>query len=149
MKIAIASDHGGYELKQTVVSYLKEKGFDYTDFGTNSEASVDYPEYGRKVGQEVAAGNFDRGIVICGTGIGIGIAANKVPGIRCALCHDVFSAKATRNHNDSNMLSMGGRVIGPGLALEIVETWLNANFDGGRHQRRIDAICDIEKEYQK
>lgn len=149
MKIAIASDHGGYELKQTVVAYLKEKGYDYTDFGTNSEASVDYPEYGRKVGQEVAAGNFDRGIVICGTGIGIGIAANKVAGIRCALCHDVFSAKATRNHNDSNMLSMGGRVIGSGLALEIVETWLHADFEGGRHQRRIDAICDIEKEYQK
>jgi len=149
MKIAIASDHGGFELKQTVVAYLQEKGFDYTDFGTHSEESVDYPTYGRKVGEEVAAGRFDRGIVICGTGIGIGISANKVPGIRCALCHDCFSAKATRNHNDSNMLSMGGRVIGPGLALEIVEIWLGADFSGGRHQRRIDAICEMEKEYQK
>lgn len=148
MKIAIASDHGGFELKQTVVAYLSDKGYDYTDFGTHNEESVDYPSYGRKVGEEVTSGRYDRGIVICGTGIGIGIAANKVPGIRCALCHDIFSARATRNHNDSNMLSMGGRVIGPGLALEIVETWLGAEFEGGRHQRRVDAIGEIEKEYQ-
>ncbi len=148
MKIAIASDHGGFELKQTVVAYLADKGYDYTDFGTHNEESVDYPSYGRKVGEEVTSGRYDRGIVICGTGIGIGIAANKVPGIRCALCHDIFSARATRNHNDSNMLSMGGRVIGPGLALEIVETWLGAEFEGGRHQRRVDAIGEIEKEYQ-
>jgi ribose 5-phosphate isomerase B len=146
MKIAIASDHGGFELKQTVVAYLADKGYDYTDFGTHNEESVDYPSYGRKVGEEVASGRYDRGIVICGTGIGIGIAANKVTGIRCALCHDIFSARATRNHNDSNMLSMGGRVIGPGLALEIVETWLGAEFEGGRHQRRVDAISEIEKE---
>lgn len=148
MKIAIASDHGGFELKQTVVAYLADKGYDYTDYGTHNEESVDYPSYGRKVGEEVTSGRYDRGIVICGTGIGIGIAANKVPGIRCALCHDIFSARATRNHNDSNMLSMGGRVIGPGLALEIVETWLGAEFEGGRHQRRVDAIGEIEKEYQ-
>lgn len=148
MKIAIASDHGGFELKQTVVAYLADKGYDYTDFGTHNEESVDYPSYGRKVGAEVASGSYDRGIVICGTGIGIGIAANKVTGIRCALCHDIFSARATRNHNDSNMLSMGGRVIGPGLALEIVETWLGAEFEGGRHQRRVDAISEIEKEYK-
>ena len=148
MKIAIASDHGGFDLKQTIVAFLAEMDYDYTDLGTHSTDSVDYPEYGRKVGEEVAAGNFDLGIVICGTGIGIGIAANKVPGIRCALCHDIFSAKATRNHNDSNMLSMGGRVIGPGLALEIVKTWLGADFEGGRHQRRVDAITEIEKEYK-
>jgi len=148
MKIAIAADHGGYQLKTVLVAYLQEKGYDYTDFGTDSEESVDYPAFGKKVGEEVASGRYDRGVVICGTGIGIGISANKIPGIRCALCHDVYSAQATREHNDSNMLSMGGRVIGPGHALMVLEVWLHTDFAGGRHQRRVEAIAAIEKEHR-
>ncbi|MBM7557022.1 ribose 5-phosphate isomerase B [Halanaerobacter jeridensis] len=143
MKVAIASDHGGYDLKEEVIDLLEELDVDYKDFGTDSTESVDYPDYATPVAEAVAEGEYDKGILICGTGIGMSIAANKVPGIRAALCHDVFSARATRQHNDSNVLTMGSRVIGSELAREIVSTWLDADFDGGRHQRRIDKINNI------
>ncbi len=144
MKIALASDHGGFELKEIVREYLTEKGYEIMDLGTYNTDSVDYPDYGLKAGQEVASGNVDRGIVICGTGIGISISANKVKGIRCALCHDVYSAEMTRAHNDSNVLAMGGRVVGRDLALRIVKAWVESDFEGGRHARRIDKITEYE-----
>lgn len=147
MKIAIGSDHGGYELKELIKKHLQEKGYDIKDFGTDSTESTDYPDFAKKVGEAVVAKDFDRGMLICGTGIGISIAANKIPGVRCALVSDCFSAKATREHNDTNILALGGRVVGPGLALEIVDTWLNAEFEGGRHQKRIDKITELEKKY--
>ncbi len=147
MKIAIGSDHGGYELKELIKKHLQEKGFDIKDFGTNSTESTDYPDFAREVGEAVVSGDFDRGILACGTGIGISIAANKVPGVRCALVGDCFSAKATREHNDANIIALGGRVVGTGLALEIVDAWLNTQFEGGRHQRRIDKITEIERKY--
>ncbi|MBO8168521.1 MAG: ribose 5-phosphate isomerase B [Thermoanaerobacteraceae bacterium] len=149
MKIALGSDHGGYQLKETIKAFLDELGMEYKDFGTDCEESVDYPDFALKVAEAVAGGQYDRGILICGTGIGIGIAANKVLGIRAALCHDVFSAKASREHNDANILSLGQRVIGPGLALEIVKAWLSTGFAGGRHQRRVDKIKAIEEKYSK
>ncbi|WP_411842644.1 ribose 5-phosphate isomerase B [Salinicoccus sp. HZC-1] len=142
MKIVIASDHGGVNLKRTVVEELKKKGMDVTDFGPDSNDSVDYPDYAKPVAQKVADGEFDRGILVCGTGIGMSITANKVKGIRCALVHDSFSARATRQHNNSNMLSMGERVIGSGLANDIVDIWLNTEYEGGRHERR---VCKIEE----
>jgi ribose 5-phosphate isomerase B len=144
MKIAIASDHGGIHLRKEIKSLLEEMEIAYEDFGPETDASVDYSDYALPVAEKVAAGEFDRGILICGTGIGMSISANKVKGIRCALVHDVFSAKATRGHNNSNIIAMGERVIGPGLAREIVKTWLNAEFEGGRHQRRIDKITEYE-----
>ena len=144
MKIAIASDHGGNNLRREIVQLLVELGVEYVDFGPDSNESVDYPDFATPVANGVASGNFDRGILICGTGIGMSIAANKVKGIRCALVHDVFSAKATRQHNDSNVLAMGERVIGPGLAREIVATWLNTTFEGGRHERRIGKLMELE-----
>jgi len=147
VKIAIGSDHGGYGLKELIRKHLQEKGFDIKDFGTDSTASVDYPDFAKAVGEAVVAGEFQRGILICGTGIGISIAANKIPGVRCALVGDCFSAKATRQHNDANILALGERVVGPGLALEIVDIWLSAEFEGGRHQGRVDKIADIEKKY--
>ncbi len=147
MKIAIGSDHGGYQLKEVVKKHLLDKNIDVKDFGTYSEDSCDYPEFGQAVGEAVAGGQYDRGIVICGTGIGISISANKVPGIRCALVGDCFSARATREHNDSNVLALGARVMGPGLALEILDIWLNTDFQGGRHQNRIEKIVDIERKY--
>lgn len=140
MKVAIASDHGGYNLKQEVVRYLEDKGIDYEDFGTDSSDSVDYPDFARPLSEKVKNGEFDRGILICGTGIGMSIAANRISGVRCALVHDTFSAKATREHNNSNVLAMGERVIGVGLALEIVDVWLNTEFEGGRHERRVNKI---------
>ena len=139
--IGIGSDHGGYALKQEVIAYLKEKGLEFKDFGCYDEKSCDYPEYAHAVAHAVADGECEKGILICGTGIGISISANKVKGIRCALCHDVFSAKATREHNDANILALGGRVLGTGLALKIVETFLQTPFSGDeRHIRRIRGI---------
>ena len=139
--IAIGSDHGGFALKQEVMEHLKKRGLEYKDFGTYSEASCDYPVYGRAVAKAVAAGEGEKGIIICGTGIGISISANKVPGIRAALCGDCFSAKATREHNDANILALGARVTGPGLALMIVDTFLDTPFSGDeRHVRRISLI---------
>ncbi|MBB4823179.1 ribose 5-phosphate isomerase B [Sporosarcina luteola] len=144
MKIAISSDHGGNRLRQEIMQLLTEMNVEYVDYGPDSDASVDYPDYASPVANGVASGEFDRGILICGTGIGMSIAANKVKGIRCALVHDVFSAKATREHNDSNILAMGERVIGPGLAREIVATWLETPFEGGRHERRIAKLAELE-----
>ncbi|BDH60614.1 putative sugar phosphate isomerase YwlF [Lysinibacillus sp. PLM2] len=144
MKIAISSDHGGNNLRKEIMALLDDLQLHYEDFGPQTTDSVDYPDFAKPVAEAVAKGDFDRGILICGTGIGMSIAANKVKGIRCALVHDVFSAKATRCHNDSNILAMGERVIGPGLACEIVKTWLNTEFEGGRHVRRVEKISEIE-----
>lgn len=139
--IAIGSDHGGFDLKQTVVKYLEERGIPYQDMGCDSKASCDYPIFGRAVAEAVAEGKCDKGIVICTTGIGISISANKVAGIRCALCSDTFSAKMTRLHNDANVLALGGGIVGDNLALDIVETFLNTEFSGGeRHCNRIELI---------
>lgn len=147
MKVAVASDHGGINIKNEIISLLEELGMEYEDFGCECGTSVDYPDYALPVAEKVAKGEFDRGILICGTGIGMSIAANKVKGIRCALCHDVFSAKATREHNDTNILAMGERVIGPGLAREIAKTWLTTEFSGGRHERRIGKITEYEEKH--
>jgi len=147
MRIALGSDHGGFELKEAIKGKLSEKSMDFKDFGTLNSDSVDYPDFAEKVAEAVASGEFDQGILCCGTGIGISIAANKIPGIRAALCGDCFSARMAREHNNANILCMGGRVIGIGLALEIVETWLEAGFQGGRHQRRVDKIAALEGKY--
>ena len=139
--IALGSDHGGYGLKLEIIGYLEEKGIEYKDYGCYDESPCDYPVFGKKAAQAVVSGECEKGILICGTGIGISIAANKIKGVRAALCHDVFSAKATREHNDANMLAMGARVVGPGLALMIVETFLNTEFSNAeRHQKRIDML---------
>lgn len=139
--IGIGSDHGGFDLKQSVISYLKEQGFEYKDFGCMDKSSCDYPIYGRAVAEAVAGGECEKGIVICTTGIGISMTANKVPGVRCALCADTVSAKLTRLHNDANVLAMGGGIIGENLALSIVDTFLHTDFSGEeRHQRRVDLI---------
>jgi ribose 5-phosphate isomerase B len=143
MKIAIASDHGGFELKEEIKKYLISENIEVIDLGTNSEESVDYPIYGKLCGDAVMSGNADRGIVCCGTGIGISIAANKVKGIRCALCTDVHMAEMTRKHNDSNMLALGGRTVSVKDALEISKTWLYTEFEGGRHKRRVDMLDEM------
>lgn len=141
--IALGCDQGGYELMQEVKKHLEARGLEYKDFGTYSSESVDYPIYGKKVAHAVADGECEKGILICGTGIGISITANKVKGIRAALCHDVFSAEATRLHNDANILAMGGRIVGPGLALMIVDKFLDTPFSNEeRHARRIGMIED-------
>ncbi len=141
--IGLGCDQAGYELMQEVKKYLDEKGYEYKDYGTYSTDSVDYPVYGKKVAHAVAANECDCGILICGTGIGISIAANKVKGIRAALCHDCFSAEATRQHNDANILAMGGRVIGAGLAVKIVEIFLTTPFSGiERHEKRVQMLED-------
>lgn len=142
--IAIGSDHGGYALKQVIISHLADRGIEFRDFGTYSEESCDYPEYGEAVGRAVASGECELGIVICGTGIGISIAANKVRGVRAAVCGDCFSAEMCRRHNNANVLALGGRVIGPGLALKIVDIFLSTGFDGGRHARRLGKLAEIE-----
>ena len=139
--LAIGADHGGFALKRAIMAHLDERGIRYRDFGTFTEDSCDYPDYGRAVAHAVAGGECERGILICGTGIGISIAANKVPGIRAALCGDCFSAEATRQHNDANILALGARVLGEGLALKIVDTFLDTPFSGDpRHIRRIGKI---------
>ena len=142
--IAIGSDHGGFKLKKEVIAHLEKLNIEYKDFGTYNEESCDYPDFALPVGSAVASGEFDRGIVICGTGIGISIAANKVRGIRAALCSDCFSAEMSRRHNDANVLALGGRVLGVSLALRIVDTFLNTGFDGGRHSKRIEKTMAIE-----
>ena len=146
MKIAIACDHGGLRLKNVLKADLEEHGYDVEDFGTYSDDSCDYPDYAGPAAKAVASGKCDKGVVVCGTGIGVSITANKVDGIRCALCHDVFSAKATRAHNDTNMLAMGQRVIGEGLALEILHAWLETEYEGGRHDQRIKKMMAYEGE---
>ena len=142
-KIAIASDHGGFDLKETVIAHLLNDGWETDDLGPSNEDSVDYPDYGIKLVEKIANKKVERGIVICGTGVGMSIVVNRFPGIRGTLCSDIYTAKMCREHNDSNILIMGGRVIGKGLASEIVDTWLNTAFEGGRHQRRLDKINEI------
>ncbi|MFQ7111667.1 MAG: ribose 5-phosphate isomerase B [Anaerovoracaceae bacterium] len=140
MKIAVASDHGGYKLKEYLKKYLEEKGEEVIDLGTDSEESVDYPVYGKACGEAVVSGKADRGIVCCGTGIGISIAANKVKGVRCALCTDVHMAEMSRKHNNANVLALGGRTTSDEDAIKITEAWLDTGFEGGRHQRRVNML---------
>ena len=150
MKIAIGCDHGGINLKPVLVDYLEKKGIEYKDFGTYDKASTDYNEYAEAVGTAVANGEFEKGILICGTGIGMSIVANKIKGVRCGHCHDVFSAKMTRLHNDANVLALGERVVGPGLFLEIVDAFLFTEFSGDeRHARRVGKIKAVEEKYFK
>ncbi|KAF5043257.1 Ribose-5-phosphate isomerase B [bioreactor metagenome] len=143
MKIVLACDHGGFELKEAVREHLTKKGYEVNDIGVYDTNSVDYPDYGKKAA-ELVAGSDDKGIVICGTGIGISIAANKVHGIRCALCTNEYMARMSRMHNDANMLALGNRVIGQGAALDIVDVWLSTEFEGGRHLNRVKKIMEIE-----
>ncbi len=146
MKLAIGCDHGGFELKEEILKFLKTiANIQVSDFGPSGKDSVDYPDFGGKVSEAVSKGAMDRGILICGTGIGMSIVANRYPGVRAALCHDHFTAQMSREHNDANVLVMGERVIGKGVALELVKTWLDTGFAGGRHQKRLDKITDIEK----
>ena len=143
--IAIACDHAGYRLKQWIMKNLDEQNISYKDFGTYSEASCEYPIYAEAVGKAVAAGEYDKGILICGTGIGMCIAANKIKGIRAALCSDCYSAELTRRHNDANILTLGERVVGTGLAMKIVDTFLSTPFEGGKHAARVEMIHKLEK----
>jgi len=144
MTIAIGSDHAGVELKEEIKKFLEEEGVSFTDLGPHTEASVDYPDYGAKVAELVSKGEVQRGILICGTGIGMSIVANKFPGVRAALCNEPLSAFLSRRHNDSNILVMGGRLVGKVMAKEIVKTWLKAPFEGGRHELRLRKITVIE-----
>lgn len=145
MKIALGSDHGGYDLKQAICEYLKSQGHEVCDMGCNGTNSVDYPDYAFPVCEAVARGDFDRGILICGTGIGMSICANKVKGIRCALCGEPVSAKLTRRHNNSNVLAMGARIIGVEMAKAVTNAFLTTEFDGGRHENRVDKISAYEQ----
>ncbi len=144
-KIAIASDHAGRELKEELKNFLREKGLEVVDMGTNHEGSVDYPDYGIPVAEKVSKGEIKRGILLCGTGIGMSIVANKFPRVRAALTNDIYSVKLAKEHNDANIIVIGGRLVGKGLAMEIVNTWLESEFKGGRHRRRLDKISEIEK----
>jgi ribose 5-phosphate isomerase B len=144
MRIAIGSDHAGFRLKEHFISVLKDDGHDVTDLGTDSEEAVDYPIYCSRVGRAVADGDAERGIVLGGSGQGEQLSANKVKGVRAALCNDLYTAEFSRRHNDANVLSMGARVVGEGLADEILRVWLTTDFEGGRHQRRIDEITQLE-----
>jgi ribose 5-phosphate isomerase B len=146
MRIAIGADHAGYALKQHLVSTLRRLGHEVDDFGTHSEEPVDYPDICARVGRAVVRGDADRGVVIGGSGQGEQIAANKVPGIRAALCNDLYTTRMSRQHNDANVLAIGGRIVAPGLADEILALWLDTPFEGGRHQRRIDQISQIERQ---
>ena len=143
MKIAVAADHGGYKLKEKVKEHLLERGIEVEDLGTHSEESVDYPIYGKLCGEAVASGQADLGVVVCGTGIGISIAANKVHGIRCGLCTSVEMAHLTKQHNNANILALGGRTTGDELAMESVDEWLDTQYEGGRHQRRVEMLDNL------
>ena len=145
-RIAIGSDHAGFSVKETIRKYLENAGYAVSDLGTSSEESVDYPDYGKAVGERVVSKQADLGIAVCGTGIGISIAANKVPGIRAALAHDVNTARLAREHNDANVLALGGRIVTAEAAIEMVQVFLTTAYLGGRHQRRLDKISAIEKE---
>lgn len=144
MKVALGCDHAGYSLKEMVASWLRRDGHEVLDEGTFSETSCDYPEFALRVARRVTAGDADRGIVICATGVGMAMAANKVPGIRAAVCNDLYTARYSRLHNDANVLAMGARVIGPGVAEEIVHAWMETPFEGGRHSRRLQKMEEIE-----
>ena len=143
--IAVCCDHGGLSLKQEVLRHLEEKGLEYKDFGTNSPESCDYPDIVKPLCQAIQRGECDKGVIICGTGIGISMAANKMKGIRAALCHDSFSAEFTRRHNDSNIIAFGARVVGPGLALQLLDIFLNTPFEGGRHAVRVEKMMALEQ----
>lgn len=143
MKLALASDHGGFKLKEAVKAHLEKREIEVLDLGTNSEESVDYPKFGQACGEAVAAGDADAGIVCCGTGIGISIAANKVKGVRCGLCTSVEMAQLTKKHNNANVLALGGRTTPEELAIKIVDAWLDTEFEGGRHQRRVDMLDNM------
>lgn len=145
MRVALGSDHGGYELKVVVLKYLEAQGLKVQDFGTYSADPVDYPQYGFSVGSAIIKGEADLGIVICGTGQGMAMAANKIPGIRAAVCSETYSARMAREHNNANVLSLGARVIGAGLALDVVDIFLKTEFLGGKHARRVDLISEIER----
>ena len=145
MTIAIGSDHAGVELKKELLSLFNKLQIQFVDFGTDSPESVDYPDFGEKVSESVSSGKMERGLLICGTGIGMSIVANKFPGVRASLCNDLFTAKMSRMHNDANILVIGGRVVGKDLAKEIVRTWVSTRFEGDRHQRRLDKISRIEE----
>jgi ribose 5-phosphate isomerase B len=149
MLVAIGSDHAGVEMKEELISLLKEMGIDYIDMGTNGPASVDYPDFGERVATAVSKGEVERGILICGTGIGMSIVANKFSGIRASLCNDLFSAKMSRLHNDANILVIGGRIVGIALAREIAKVWLETPFDGGRHADRLKKITLIEEKTKR
>lgn len=143
--LAIGSDHGGFELKKYIISHLREQGIKVEDYGSYDGSPVDYPEIALKVTSAITSGKAKLGILVCGTGIGMSMAANKVKGIRAAACSETFSAKYTRMHNDANVLCLGGRVIGPGVACELADLFINTPFEGGRHERRVAAVMDIEK----
>lgn len=145
MRVALGADHGGFELKETIRRHLETQGIEVQDFGTDSKDSVDYPKYGFAVGSAIIKEKADLGIVVCGTGLGISMAANKIPGIRAAVCSETFSARMAREHNNANILALGARVIGVGLALDIVDIFLKTEFSGGRHALRVDLISDIER----
>jgi ribose 5-phosphate isomerase B len=149
MTVSIGCDHGGFELKNEVISILHELNIELIDYGTDSQKSVDYPDFGEKVSQAVSTGKTERGILICGTGIGMSIVANKFPGIRASLCNDLFTAKMSRLHNDANILVLGGRIVGKGLAKEIVKVWLGTSFEGERHCARLNKITQIEERIKK
>ena len=147
MRIIMGCDHGGFELKEILKKVLIEKGYEVEDYGIHKQERVDYPDYAQKVGEAIASGKGDQGILICGTGIGMSIAANKIRGIRASLCADAFSTKYTRLHNDANVMCMGARTLGSGLALELVEIFLDTPFEGGRHENRVNMITELEKEW--
>lgn len=147
--VAIGCDHGGLELKEELLSLLKDMGFELRDMGTDTPQAVDYPDFGEKVSSAVSKGEAERGILICGTGIGMSIVANKFPGVRASLCNDLFSAKMSRLHNDANVLVMGGRIVSKGLGREILKVWLETPFEGGRHQERLKKISLVEEKIKK
>jgi ribose 5-phosphate isomerase B len=145
--VALGADHAGWELKEALKAWLMDAGCQVLDFGTHGPDSVDYPDYALQVAEAVTVGKVERGVLVCGTGIGMTIAANKVPGIRAALCGDVFTARMSREHNDANVLTLGGRLMGPEMALDILRMWLETDFAGDRHRRRIGKIADIERRH--
>lgn len=147
MKVALGCDHAGYLLKNAVTSLLERLGHEVIDEGTFNEESCDYPDFARRAAERVRSGEADRGIIICATGIGMAMVANKVPGIRAAVCNDLYTARYSRLHNDANVLTLGARVIGPGLAEEIVGLWMDTPFEGGRHTRRLDKLAEVERGY--
>ncbi len=146
MKVAVGSDHGGYRLKEFVKGLLERWGHQVVDMGTHSEESVDYPQFAKAVAEAVVSGRVDRGVLVCGTGIGMSIVANRFPGVRAALCHDTYTARMSRLHNDANVLVLGGRVLGEGVVEEMLKVWLETPFEGGRHKRRLDKLSLLEKE---
>jgi ribose 5-phosphate isomerase B len=145
MKIGLGSDHAGFELKEDLRAYLAGQKIEFLDLGAKDENSVDYPDIGASVAEKVSRGEVDRGILICGSGIGMSIVANRFPGVRAALCHDVYTSRMSREHNDANLLVLGGRLLGKGLAREVLKVWLTTEFEGGRHQKRLDQITALEK----